>query len=53
MTTTFFRALGYSSDADVLKLFYDIEELTVKAAENQSGRPPTVTGTDMGCGAGL
>src|SRR5689334_14993363 len=34
LTTTFFRALGYSSDADVLKLFYDIEELTVKAAEN-------------------
>src|SRR5947208_2895910 len=31
---TFFRALGYSSDADVLKLFYDIEELTVRAAEN-------------------
>src|ERR1043166_1480110 len=34
LTTTFFRALGYSSDADVLRLFYDIEELTVKAAEN-------------------
>jgi len=34
LTTTFFRALGYSSDADVLKLFYDIEELSVKAAEN-------------------
>ena len=34
LTTTFFRALGYSSDADVLKLFYDIEELTVRAAEN-------------------
>src|SRR5438874_8137043 len=34
LTTTFFRSLGYSSDADVLKLFYDIEELTVKAAEN-------------------
>ena len=34
LTTTFFRALGYSSDADVLKLFYDLEELTVRAAEN-------------------
>src|SRR2546421_1865516 len=34
LTTTFFRSLGYSSDADVLKLFYDIEDLTVKAAEN-------------------
>jgi DNA-directed RNA polymerase subunit beta len=33
LTTTFFRALGYSSDADILRLFYDIEELTVKAAE--------------------
>jgi DNA-directed RNA polymerase subunit beta len=34
LTTTFFRALGYGSDADILKLFYDIEELTVKEAEN-------------------
>lgn len=34
LTTTFFRALGYSSDADILKLFYEIEELTVKEAEN-------------------
>src|SRR5678809_877736 len=33
LTTTFFRALGYSTDADILKLFYDIEELTVKEAE--------------------
>jgi DNA-directed RNA polymerase subunit beta len=33
LTTTFFRALGYSSDADILKLFYDIEELSVKEAE--------------------
>src|SRR5271163_2101496 len=33
LTTTFFRALGYGSDADILKLFYDIEELTVKDAE--------------------
>ena len=32
-TTTFFRALGYGSDADILKLFYDIEELSVKDAE--------------------
>jgi DNA-directed RNA polymerase subunit beta len=34
LTTTFFRALGYGSDADILRLFYDIEELSVKAAEN-------------------
>jgi DNA-directed RNA polymerase subunit beta len=34
LTTTFFRALGYSSDADILKLFYEIEELTVKQAEH-------------------
>jgi len=34
LTTTFFRALGYSSDLDILKLFYEIEELTIKAAEN-------------------
>jgi DNA-directed RNA polymerase subunit beta len=33
LTTTFFRALGYSTDADILKLFYDIEELSVKQAE--------------------
>src|SRR5437667_1076432 len=34
LTTTFFRALGYGSDADILKLYYDIEELSIKAAEN-------------------
>jgi DNA-directed RNA polymerase subunit beta len=33
LVTTFFRALGYGSDADVLKLFYNIEELSVKEAE--------------------
>src|SRR5471032_144413 len=33
LTTTFFRALGYGSDADILKLFYEIEELTIKEAE--------------------
>src|SRR5271156_2047573 len=33
LTTTFFRALGYGSDADILKLFYEVEELTVKEAE--------------------
>ena len=33
LTTTFFRALGYGTDADILKLFYAIEELTVKEAE--------------------
>ncbi len=34
LTTTFLRALGYGSDLDVLKLFYEVEELTVKAAES-------------------
>jgi DNA-directed RNA polymerase subunit beta len=34
LTTTFFRALGYSTDLDILKLFYEIEEFSVKAAEN-------------------
>ena len=34
LTTTFFRALGYGSDMDILKLFYDIEELSIKQAEN-------------------
>ncbi len=42
LTTTFFRALnfldddkkrGTGSDADIIKMFYDIEEYTVKAAE--------------------
>ena len=33
LTATFFRALGYGTDADILKLFYDIEELSVKEAE--------------------
>ncbi len=33
LTTTFFRALGHSSDADILKLFYDLEDLSVKEAE--------------------
>src|ERR1700681_2697468 len=28
LTTTLFRALGYGTDADILKLFYDIEELS-------------------------
>src|SRR5213592_1247772 len=34
LTTTFFRALGYGTDTEILKLYYDIEELSVKAAEN-------------------
>lgn len=34
LTTTFFRALGYGSDSEILKLFYDIEELSLKEAEN-------------------
>ncbi|MBI4327192.1 MAG: DNA-directed RNA polymerase subunit beta [Chloroflexi bacterium] len=33
LTTTFFRALGHGSDAEILKLFYDIEDLSVKEAE--------------------
>ena len=33
LTTTFFRALGYGSDADILKLFYEIEELNIKDAD--------------------
>jgi DNA-directed RNA polymerase subunit beta len=33
LTTTFFRALGYGTDEDILKLFYEIEELSVKEAE--------------------
>ncbi len=32
LTTTFFRALGYGSDAEILDLFYDIEEIPVKKA---------------------
>jgi DNA-directed RNA polymerase subunit beta len=34
LTTTFFRALGYGSDQDILGLFYDLETVSVKAAEN-------------------
>src|SRR6202020_1141416 len=33
LTTTFFRSLGYGTDADILKLFYDLEDLSVKDAE--------------------
>ena len=33
LTTTFFRALGYGTDEDIIKLFYDIEDLSVKDAE--------------------
>ncbi len=33
LTTTFFRALGYGSDAEILSLFYSIRELNVKEAE--------------------
>ncbi len=33
LTTTFFRALGYGSDGEIIKLFYDIEEYSVKEAE--------------------
>src|SRR5213082_3160091 len=40
LTTTFFRALtfldgkGEGSDADILKMFYELEDLTIKEAEN-------------------
>ena len=30
LATTFFRALGCSSDAEILKLFYEVEELPIK-----------------------
>ncbi|MBI1177921.1 DNA-directed RNA polymerase subunit beta [bacterium] len=33
LTTTFFRALGYGTDDEIIKLFYDIEEYTLKEAE--------------------
>jgi DNA-directed RNA polymerase subunit beta len=33
LTTTFFRALGYGSDENILELFYEVEELTIKEAE--------------------
>jgi DNA-directed RNA polymerase subunit beta len=33
LTTTFFRALGYGTDGDIIKLFYDIEDYSLKAAE--------------------
>src|ERR1700742_5121437 len=33
LTTTFFRALGYGTDEDILKLFYEIEDLSIKDAE--------------------
>src|SRR5688500_623953 len=34
LTTTFFRALGYGSYMDILKLFYEIQELSIRQAEN-------------------
>jgi DNA-directed RNA polymerase subunit beta len=33
LTTTFFRALGYGTDENILELFYEVEELTIKEAE--------------------
>ncbi|HTI98926.1 MAG TPA: DNA-directed RNA polymerase subunit beta [Dongiaceae bacterium] len=47
LTTTFFRALGYGSDADILKLFYDIEELSVKDAEKLDDLPNKVLIQDV------
>ena len=32
LLTTLLRAMGYSSDADILNLFYDLEEITVSNA---------------------
>ncbi|HIG26382.1 MAG TPA: DNA-directed RNA polymerase subunit beta [Verrucomicrobiales bacterium] len=34
LTTTFLRALGYGSDAEVLALFYDIEEVSIKKVKD-------------------
>lgn len=33
LTTTFFRALGYGTDGELINLFYDFEDYTLKAAE--------------------
>ena len=33
LTTTFLRSLGYGSDEEILRLFYDVQELSVKQAE--------------------
>ena len=35
LTTTFFRALGYSKNEDIVKLFYGLEEYNVKDAETR------------------
>lgn len=35
LLTTLFRVMGYGADSDILKLFYDIEELTVPGALNR------------------
>ena len=32
LATTFFRALGYGSDAEILKLFYEVEDMPIKKA---------------------
>ncbi|MFM2081434.1 MAG: hypothetical protein RL380_125, partial [Verrucomicrobiota bacterium] len=47
LTTTFFRALGYGTDADVLKLFYDIQDITVKEAEKLDDLANKVLVTDI------
>ena len=47
LTTTFFRALGYGTDLDVLELFYEVETLTVKAAENLDDLQNKVLVEDM------
>ncbi|MFM2294683.1 MAG: hypothetical protein RLZZ350_1096, partial [Verrucomicrobiota bacterium] len=47
LTTTFFRALGYGTDADVLKLFYDIQDISVKEAEKLDDLANKVLVTDI------
>jgi DNA-directed RNA polymerase subunit beta len=47
LTTTFFRALSYSTDADILKLFYEVEELTVREAEKLEDLPNKVLIQDV------
>ncbi len=47
LTTTFFRALGYSTNESILQLFYDIEELTIKEAEGREDLPNKVLIEDI------
>jgi len=45
LITTFLRVLGYSSDQDILRLFYDIKEVDVKKTMD-SGQVENLTLTD-------